>query len=282
MKSMLHRVVTASFVIFSVLLAFTACKKQPPPQQPARGSLVKDGAQCYPYTVHGNYYNAVPATDSNYVEIHVNVTRPGTYRIITDQVNGVTFSASGIFTDTGLNVVHLASTGAFIEHDYTDFNTSFDSASCQFRIGVQDSAALTIADNTWEFTAGGHLYQGTGFATSTLYPGGDDNFIFYGSMPGASDTSLIVTYLISVYDPRACSHPTSEGHSNFHFNTSRFAPGPIVRFDAGQGSVPAVIDVFNCSSNVYYFNGTARDSANNIIPITNARFRADHPTQLYL
>jgi hypothetical protein len=276
----LRRVLSISALIFSTLLTFTACKKQPPPPPPAKGSLVYEGALCYPYTVHGTYYNGVPGADSNYVEINVDVTSPGSYQITTDKQNGVTFSASGVFTDTGLNVVHLKSSGAFLDHTFADFNTSFDSTHCQFRVWIADSAGLSIADNAWQFTAGGHLYQGTGFAISTLYPGGDDSFIFYGSMPGSSDTSLIVSYLISVYDPGACSHPTS-GYSSFHFNTSRFATGPMVRFDANNGTAPAVIDVYNCSSNVYYFNGTARDSANNIVPITNARFKAVNVTQLY-
>ena len=264
------------------LIAATGCKKQPPPPPavPAEGSLQNEVGNCLSSTVHGPWYNGVSA-DTSYVEIGVAVTKAGSYKIITDKQNGVVFSATGTFTDTGLNKVRLKQTGLFTSTGATRFITAFNSSACQFTVAVKDSTFRDQPDNTWEFTAGGRTYKGTGFAISTLYPGGDDGVVFYGSMSGFSDTSLTISYLISVYDPLACSRLTSAGQSSFHFISSRSATGPMVRFDATQGTVPAVIDLRNCSSNIYYFSGTARDTANNIVPVTNARFRADNPTQLY-
>jgi hypothetical protein len=282
MKNMPHRLRLVSSIpvlIFSILIAFTTCKKQPPPPPPAKGSLVGEYGGCYPYTVHGTYYNGIPAPDSNYVEINVDVTSPGSYRITTQQENGVSFSASGIFNDTGLNVVHLKSTGTFLADTIIDFHTSFDSTSCVFRVSIEDSAELSIADNTWEFTAGGHRYQGTGHAVGTNYHGGTYYFAFYGSMPGYSDTSLTIKYRTFATDPVSCSNPTTGDANYVRFTTSRFSPGPMVLFNASPSTLPAVIDITHCSSHLYYFNGTARDSAGNIVPITNARLRADNPEQ---
>ncbi|MDO6432857.1 hypothetical protein Q4E93_19775 [Flavitalea sp. BT771] len=279
MPQRIHRVLSIAVIIFSVLFAFTACKKQPPPPPPAKGSLVGEGGGCYPYTVHGTYYNGIPAPDTNYVEIHVDVTSPGSYKITTQQENGVSFSASGTFTDTGLNVVHLKSTGTFLADTIIDFHTSFDSTSCIFRVSIEDSAELSIADNTWEFTAGGHLYHGPGHAVYANFVGGSFYFTFFGSMAGYSDTSLTIRYRTFPTDPVTCSHPTTGDANSFRFTTSIFSADPKVFFTASPSTLPAVIDITHCSSHLYYFNGTARDSAGNIVPITNARFRADHPDE---
>src|ERR1700750_3435953 len=84
---------SVSAVVF--ILLFFACKKEPHnPPAPARGSLETQYGQCLPNTVHGTWYNGMSAEiDTNYVEINVHVTSPGSYTIISDKVNGVTFSA---------------------------------------------------------------------------------------------------------------------------------------------------------------------------------------------
>jgi len=47
------------------------------------------------------------------VDISVNVTQAGTYKISADMQNGVLFSDSGAFTNTGINTIHLKPTGQF-------------------------------------------------------------------------------------------------------------------------------------------------------------------------
>lgn len=269
-------------VLFIAPLVFSlfACKKQPtPPPQPAHGSLVFESGNCYPYTVHGNYYAGVAADDSNYVEIFVRVTQPGTYKITTDEQFGVSFSASGTFAYSGINPVHLKSSGVFTDFSQpADFHTWFDSTTCGFRVTVWDSAALHFPENTWQMMAGGQLYQGPIAGVDTLYPGGDATNFFYGSMKGFSDTSLILFYGTSVYNGGACSHPTSDVAS-FHFASSRFATGASVQYNANTATAAkgAVIDISSCNSNVITsFNGNAVDSAGNLVPITNARFRCSN------
>ena len=290
MKRMPCRISSALSIFlsaFTILVAFTACQKDHPNSQPAKGSLVSEVGNCYPYNIHGNFYNGVPASDTDYVEIFVKVTTPGSYKITTDQQKGVSFSASGVFTDTGLASVHLKATGLFTEHTFADFTTSFDSTHCLFRLPIHDSALLSIPDNTWEFTANGHYYHGTVFGEALLLPGGDDPTTYYGSMQGFSDTSLTLFIGYSVYDTaNTCFRPTSgkvtPGNNAFYFNTSRFSTDPQVHFSADHStdSLGAVINITTCSE-VITFNGTVLDANHNVIPITNARLRCSNVTQDY-
>ncbi len=281
-----------SVIIFAVFFAFTACKKQDhpqPPQPPAKGTLVNENGGCYPYLLHGVYYNGVPTQSdtANYIEIYVNVTTPGSYKITTDQQKGVSWSGSGVFPDTGVTRVKLMPTGAFSEHTYADFTTSFDSSHCFFRIPIHDSAALGIADNTWEFTAAGRYYHGAISGVDLYVPGGEDPTTFYGSMQGYSDTSLTIFINYSVYDTlQRCYHSTANG-AFVDFVTSRFSPDPKIhlhvdRYSAALGAEIKVGDPTGCSPDIFYFNGTILDSANHVIPITNARFRCTNIRQDYL
>jgi hypothetical protein len=147
----LRTILSAFSFIFSV---FIGCKKEPPHSNPAKGSLQNQYGECLPGNLHGIWYNGLPAnTDTNFVDINVNVTSPGSYNITTDKQNGVTFAASGIFADTGLKVVRLKATGTFISPGTFTFHDTFDSSTCQFAVDVQDSAGLSLADNTFQFTA---------------------------------------------------------------------------------------------------------------------------------
>ncbi|HEY8970156.1 MAG TPA: hypothetical protein VIM64_13720, partial [Puia sp.] len=160
--------VLSAFVLLFFVIASDSCKKDNHPSAPATGSLQDRDGLCNSYLTHGAWYNGTSAgSDTSYVEINVNVKSPGSYRITSDKHNGVTFSASGNFTDTGLNKVRLKATGTFINVDFADYNITFDSSLCSFRVYVRDSAGLSIPDNTWRFTAGGQAY--TGSCSGTIY-----------------------------------------------------------------------------------------------------------------
>jgi hypothetical protein len=284
MKSMparLHVAFCASLLIFSFLIGFVGCKKQEH-LPPAQGSLQDwhGTGLCNYYEQHGVWYNGIPAatTDTNYMEIKVNVTSPGTYRITSDQQNGVTFSASGVFTDTGLVKVHLKPAGTFINYGLFDYKISFDSSFCSFQIEVRDSAGLSIADDTWQFTAGGHVYRGS--CSGVVYyfkADGGGFFDFTGYMDGYPDTALTMhTAWFEFETFTTKSYPTSASYNKFSFKTPANYTGAKATFTANNLTVPAVIDIHPQSMTgavLVTFNGTARDSANNIVPITNAVFK---------
>src|SRR3954471_14096671 len=86
-------------VILGGLVLFAACKKELSyenqlPQGPASGTLKSDSGNCRPVTIKGNYVKDSLLTDSNYVEVQVNFSAPGKYRILTDTANGFSFQDS--------------------------------------------------------------------------------------------------------------------------------------------------------------------------------------------
>lgn len=77
-------------------------------------------AECTPAILAGKYVSGVAVDESNYLQVTVDVTLHGFYKISTIPFDGISFSASGNFTDTGKQVIKLAcigipdSSGSFI------------------------------------------------------------------------------------------------------------------------------------------------------------------------
>lgn len=285
---------SAFTLLFLVLVTSNACKKDSHPSSPATGSLQDADGSCDHYLTHGAWYNGIPAgSDTSYIEINVNVKSPGSYRITSDKQNGVTFSASGNFTDTGLNKVRLRATGTFINYGTTNYNISFDSSFCGFQANVRDSVGLSIPDNTWRFTGGGQVYTGSCSATIYYLKQTAGGFMqLYGSMAGFTDTSLAIHTAWGADQYFSSQpYPTSIYPNEFTFTTSPAYAGAKASFAANTGTVPAVIDIVVKSLTTDYdglgnrteiaictFNGTARDPANNSVPITNAVLKLVNPT----
>lgn len=66
---------------------------------------------CSSITVNGNYIKNIALNSSNTLSVPVTVTNTGTYGIVTNAINGYSFSASGTFSSTGNQVVTLTGTG---------------------------------------------------------------------------------------------------------------------------------------------------------------------------
>jgi len=80
-----------SVLLFSSALVFFAgCQKTPPTSNGnAKGYITSLDSGCSPSKTHGIWYNGVAAgTDSNYLEVTLNVTVPGKYDISTGSQNG--------------------------------------------------------------------------------------------------------------------------------------------------------------------------------------------------
>lgn len=78
---------------------------------PARGSLQSNAGECLPKIVAGSFIAGTALTDSNYIEVDVDVASAGSYTIKTAPMNGYSFSGSGNFTKTGINRVRLIGSG---------------------------------------------------------------------------------------------------------------------------------------------------------------------------
>jgi hypothetical protein len=103
---------------------------------PSHGSLQSASGECLPSTVNGNYIAAKALNDSNYVDVTINVTQPGTYQVITDTIDGYSFSASGTFSATGTNVVRLKGTGMPQAQGTDNFLVKYDTTICSFSVTV--------------------------------------------------------------------------------------------------------------------------------------------------
>lgn len=152
---------------------------------PAQGSLQSDiTGDCLPKTVNGTYVAGtalVPAT--NTITISVSVAEAGSYHITTDTVNGYFFSASGLFTSTGINQVTLLSNGTPFASGVNNFSVSFDSTYCDVQVTVLPSGAGGPAVFT---------LQGTGSPASCSGATASGNYIIGTALNGSNAVTLSV------------------------------------------------------------------------------------------
>jgi hypothetical protein len=101
-----------SAVILLCLLLITCAKEYSYEGGPlAQYKIEGSPTECAPITLSGNYYEGVTTDSGNYIRVTVDVTLVGFYNIFTTPVNGISFSATGNFTDTGKQIVALACRG---------------------------------------------------------------------------------------------------------------------------------------------------------------------------
>ena len=101
---------------------------------PATGNCGGAPGSCTPFSVSGNYQQGVLLNISNTVQIQVNVTTIGGYTISTNTANGVSFSKSGVFATTGVQLITLTGTGTPVNEGIQSFTVTFGSSSCDFSI----------------------------------------------------------------------------------------------------------------------------------------------------
>ena len=106
-----------SFLIFTAvillsLILITCAKEYSYEGGPlAKYTIEGSPSECAPAILTGKYYAGVAVDSSNNLQVTVDVTLAGTYNIFTTPVNGISFSSTGNFTDTGKQVVTLACSG---------------------------------------------------------------------------------------------------------------------------------------------------------------------------
>jgi hypothetical protein len=101
------------------------------------GSLKKDIiGDCLPITVSGTFIVGRNVSDTNYIEVEVNITSPGTYLIRTDTINGYSFKGTGSFSNTGSYHVKLTGLGIPIAQGSNDFAVIYDTSTCHTVVNV--------------------------------------------------------------------------------------------------------------------------------------------------
>ena len=112
---------------------------------PAVFTLSGAPAKCMDYIVQGTYRKYLATDTSNTVNVHVDVSSPGRYDIITDTVNGYWFTGSGIFTAAGIQSVDIYSNGTPMDEGTNVFTLHANGVVCNFNVDVNsDEAKFTL------------------------------------------------------------------------------------------------------------------------------------------
>lgn len=139
----------ASFVsIFSCQKELSYEKPDGSGGSASSGSLQKDAnGDCLPKNVAGVYEvgTALVAAD-NFIEVQVNVVTAGTYKVSTNTVGGISFTASGSFSAVGLNTVRLTGTGTPTEAGQKTFTVSYGGSSCEVIVDILPEGGNTPAE----------------------------------------------------------------------------------------------------------------------------------------
>jgi hypothetical protein len=150
-------------------------------QQVLKADYTLAGApnSCSNIQVLGDYQKDRSLTSSNTVTVNVDVISPGDYMIHTDTLDGISFSASGHFTQVGPQQVILTGTGTPVNPQNLRFTTIGNGSACSFPLTVENPGNPA----TYVIESGINLCIGT----------------LEGSYTAGTALSVFNTYTLSVY-----------------------------------------------------------------------------------
>ena len=133
---------------------------------PAVYTLTGAPGACNPITVNGTYVaGTVLSGTANTATVQVNVTIAGTYTITTNSVNGMTFSATGVFGGTGNQNITLAGSGTPTAAGTNTFTVGTGGCTFDVIVTVPTSPCTGLVDGTFVMT-GQFTLVGTSFGAS--------------------------------------------------------------------------------------------------------------------
>jgi hypothetical protein len=74
-------------------------------------SLNESSGNCSSFSISGSYAAGTALTATEFATVSVTISAIGAYTISTERINGISFSASGIFTSPGIQIVQLNGLG---------------------------------------------------------------------------------------------------------------------------------------------------------------------------
>ena len=274
--------------IFSVSFDSTSCSFDVA-VLPANGgaaatfALQTSGTSCMNAVVSGAYKKAIALTSTNKVDIEVNVIAVGSYSISSAATNGMTFSASGVFTNTGIQTVSLRGSGTPVNEGSIVIPVSVGSSTCSFTVAVTNSTTNPPTGTYfWKVTAGGKVLQGTIdgdglLAAVSPAPGFTFTTVTFSGISNAADTSLVLA--IADLDNTINVNET-------YLSTSTTSNSAAIELDYGGvlyqadpqttgATVTVKITTHNASTKVMggTFSGTLKDPVGGqTLSITNGEF----------
>lgn len=134
------------------------------------GSLGGENGACSPIIVNGSYSVNKELSTINTVEVQVSITKPGTYSITSDEVNGYYFTGEGTFGSIGTHTVTLIGKGTPVNSGTDSFTVTFDGGTCSFSVNVASSASTGSLQGAPNACLGSTV-QGTYTASTALASG---------------------------------------------------------------------------------------------------------------
>lgn len=153
-------------IMVTAVVLVTACQKELSfdVDGMARGTLKSDvSGDCLPSTVNGIYKVDSVLNNTNFIDVQVDITNPGTYTVASDTINGYSFRGTGTFGLTGLNTVRLYASGKPVIAGSNSFTISFDNSTCMVDvivIGAGTGAAVYTLEGS-PGTCSGAIVNGT-------------------------------------------------------------------------------------------------------------------------
>ncbi len=108
------------------------------------GVLGTNGGVCEPATLAGSYTQGIDLTAANTVQVKVTVAKAGSYSIISNNINGVSFSKTGTFTTTGEQNIILNGSGTPTSTGNQAFTIKYGNSECSFTINFAAPATGTL------------------------------------------------------------------------------------------------------------------------------------------
>ncbi|MEO7120607.1 MAG: hypothetical protein ABIY62_05890 [Ginsengibacter sp.] len=192
---------------------------------------VSFSGNCDSTIVNGNYITATQLNASDTVNILVNVTIPGAFKVQTANINGMTFSANGNFSAIGKQRITLVGSGMPLSKGISIIPIQIGTTVCSFLVNVNDS--ITHDNFYWQYTTSGVVHKGVldsailGIGKNMLYPANTIyEFEAYGKPDG--DPGLAITFQIDLY---RINHVLSTGSYTPGILGSRDFVGYVGHFD---------------------------------------------------
>lgn len=123
----------------------------------SEGALGNETGNCLPVLINGTYQQGVAMNSANTLQVQVTVNSVGSYTITTEPVNGITFSAAGIFNQRGVQTVTLTASGIPAFSGEQLFTLRYGNSTCGFAISFAPPTApdfdyYPISTNShWKF-----------------------------------------------------------------------------------------------------------------------------------
>ena len=161
----------------------------------AEFSLQGAGGNCLAAVVNGNYTSNTSLIGTNTVVISANVIIAGNYSVSTTATNGMSFSASGNFINTGLQTITLQGSGTPVNAEATTISISASGSTCSFVVNVIAPSAFDYfprtAGSNWTYEIDDNSLDTARFfvVPSQLTANGNTYNIFMVSRDNVSDTS---------------------------------------------------------------------------------------------